>query len=84
MKACVNCDGDGCDCFDPKKNPALKREIQAAKKAMIPENYIHRIILFARNRGIRDIEFQDLRHRLGLGSLYVSVGTELKQHRARL
>ncbi len=57
MKACVNCDGDGGDCFDPKKNPALKREVQAAKKAMIPENYIHRIIQFAK-QGFREIEFR--------------------------
>src|SRR5262249_15548923 len=32
MKACVNCEGDGADCFDPTRNPALKREIRAAKK----------------------------------------------------
>ena len=29
MKACVNCEGPGDDCFDPSKNPALKREIKA-------------------------------------------------------
>ena len=27
MKACVNCEGSGGDCFDPQKNPALRREI---------------------------------------------------------
>ena len=57
MKACVNCDGDGEDCFDPKKNPALKREVQAAKKVMIPENYVNRIIQFAK-QGYCDIEFR--------------------------
>ena len=36
MKACINCEGSNDDCFDPKKNPALRREIKAARKAMIP------------------------------------------------
>ena len=27
LKACVNCEGSDNDCFDPKKNPALKKEI---------------------------------------------------------
>ncbi|MGE0231689.1 MAG: vitamin B12-dependent ribonucleotide reductase [Flavobacteriaceae bacterium] len=57
MKACVNCDGPDGDCFDPVKNPALKREIRAAKKAMIPENYIKRVIQFAQ-QGYTRIEFE--------------------------
>src|SRR4029079_15121950 len=56
MKACVNCDGPDDACFDPQKNPALKREIRAAKKAMVPENYIRRVIQFAK-QGYTDIEF---------------------------
>ncbi|MEJ1161356.1 vitamin B12-dependent ribonucleotide reductase [Prosthecomicrobium sp. N25] len=56
MKACVNCEGSGEDCFDPAKNTALKREIRAAKKSMVPENYIKRVIQFAR-QGYKDIEF---------------------------
>ncbi|WP_136657106.1 vitamin B12-dependent ribonucleotide reductase [Nitratireductor sp. XY-223] len=56
MKACVNCDGPDGDCFDPKKNPALKREIRAAKKAQVPENYVKRVIQFA-EQGHKDIEF---------------------------
>ncbi len=32
MKACVNCEGDNEACYDPNQNPALKREIRAAKK----------------------------------------------------
>ncbi len=56
MKACVNCEGPEGDCFDPKKNPALKREVRAAKKSHVPENYIKRVIQFAR-QGYRDIEF---------------------------
>ncbi len=30
IAACRNCEGSGDDCFDPKLNPALKREIRAA------------------------------------------------------
>ena len=56
MKAAVNCEGDGDDCFDVSKNPALKREVRAAKKALVPENYIYRVIQFAR-QGYTDIDF---------------------------
>ena len=56
MKACVNCEGPGDDCFDPQKNPALKREIRAAKRANVPENYIKRVMQFAR-QGYTKIEF---------------------------
>jgi len=57
MKACVNCEADNGDCFDPAKNPALKREIRAAKKDQVPENYIKRVIQFAQ-QGYKDIEFK--------------------------
>ena len=56
MKACINCEGEGDDCFDPKVNTALKREIRAAKKSAVPENYIKRVIQLAR-QGYTDIEF---------------------------
>jgi len=56
MKACVNCEGNADDCFDPSINTALKREVKAAKKAMVPENYIQRVIQLAR-QGYTDITF---------------------------
>ncbi len=56
MKAAVNCEGSGDDCFDVQKNPALKREVRAAKKALVPENYIYRVIQFAK-QGYTDLEF---------------------------
>jgi ribonucleoside-diphosphate reductase alpha chain len=56
MKACLNCEGPGEDCFDPAKNPALKREIRAAKKASVPENYIQRVVQFAK-QGYTKIDF---------------------------
>ncbi len=57
MKACVNCSGDNDACFDPAENPALKREIKAAKKDQVPENYVQRVIQFAK-QGYKDIEFK--------------------------
>jgi len=56
MKACVNCTGPGEDCFDPQKNPALKREVKAAKAALVPENYIRRVMQFAR-QGYKELDF---------------------------
>ncbi len=55
FKACVNCEAPGDDCFDPSCNPALKREIRAARKMYIPDNYIQRIIQFAR-QGYKELE----------------------------
>ena len=55
MKACVNCDGDGC--FDPNMNPALKRAVRAAKKDHVPENYVKRVIQFAK-QGYKAIDFK--------------------------
>jgi ribonucleoside-diphosphate reductase alpha chain len=57
MRACINCEGSGDDCFDPRKNPALRREVKAARKSMIPDNYIERAISFAR-QGYKEIDFQ--------------------------
>ncbi len=36
VKACVNCEGSGDDCFAIEKNPALKREVKAARKNSVP------------------------------------------------
>ncbi|HMH65367.1 MAG TPA: hypothetical protein VK515_07260, partial [Rhizomicrobium sp.] len=57
LKACVNCEGSGGDCYDPQKNPALRREIKAARKSMIPDGLIERVISFAR-QGYKDIDFR--------------------------
>jgi ribonucleoside-diphosphate reductase alpha chain len=56
MKACVNCEADGDDCFDPVKNPALKRAIKDAKRDGVPQNYALRVIQFAK-QGYKDIDF---------------------------
>ncbi|MDO8978701.1 MAG: vitamin B12-dependent ribonucleotide reductase [Afipia sp.] len=56
MKACVNCEGSGDDCFDPEKNPALRREIKFARRAMVQDNLIKRVMQFAK-QGYTDISF---------------------------
>ncbi|MDG2570712.1 hypothetical protein P7L87_24460, partial [Vibrio parahaemolyticus] len=56
LKACVKCEAEGDACFDPEKNPALKKEIKLARRVMIPDNYIKRVIQFAR-QGYTDIDF---------------------------
>ncbi|RXG88474.1 vitamin B12-dependent ribonucleotide reductase [Bradyrhizobium zhanjiangense] len=57
LKACVNCEGSGDDCFDPEKNPALRREIKLARRSLVPDNYIKRVIQFAK-QGYKDIQFE--------------------------
>src|SRR4030081_1741095 len=56
LKACVNCEGSGDDCFDPEKNPALRREIKLARRAMVADGMIKRVIQFAK-QGYKDIDF---------------------------
>ena len=56
LKACVNCEGSGDDCFSPEKNPALKREIKLARRSYVPDNFIKRVIQFAK-QGYNDIKF---------------------------
>ena len=56
MKACVNCEGPGDDCFEIDKNPALKRAVKEARRNMVPDNYIKRVVQFAR-QGYTDLEF---------------------------
>src|SRR5579863_3811180 len=56
LKACVNCEGSGDDCFTPDKNPVLRREVKAARRNHVPDNYIRRVIQFAK-QGYTDINF---------------------------
>ncbi len=56
MAACQ--EGEGEDRFDPKKNPALKKAVLGSHRAMIPENYVQRVIQFAR-QGYTEIEFPE-------------------------
>src|SRR5437588_257380 len=53
----VACREEAEDPFDPAKNPSLKREIRAARRVVISENYIQRVIQFAR-QGYAAIDFR--------------------------
>ena len=48
---------DPADAFEPRRNPALKAAVRAARKAMISENYIQRVIQFA-SQGYTSIDFR--------------------------
>ena len=54
IKTCHAVEGPGR--FTPNDNPELKKAIQDARRAMIPENYVQRVIAFAR-QGYTEIEF---------------------------
>ncbi|SFK45010.1 vitamin B12-dependent ribonucleotide reductase [Methylocapsa palsarum] len=56
LRACVNCEGMGDDCFNPEKNPALKKEIKLARRAFAPDSAIKKTIQLAR-QGRTDIDF---------------------------
>src|SRR6516165_513125 len=56
MKACVNCEAQGEACFDAARNPALRRAVKEARRDLVPDNYIRRIIQYAR-QGYKEIEF---------------------------
>ena len=45
--------------IQPEENGALKREIRAAKKAAVPENYIRRVLQLA-GQGITSLDFPEL------------------------
>ncbi len=49
--------GSGEARFDPKLNKTLRQAIREARKAMIPENYVRRVIQFAQ-QGYEKIEFR--------------------------
>ena len=57
MAACHDESLSGDDRFDPRTNRGLKNAIKAARAAMIPENYVQRVIQFAR-QGYTEIEFK--------------------------
>lgn len=50
------CQGTDEDRFDPKKNPDLKKAIREARRTMIPDNYVQRVIQYAR-QGFGDTDF---------------------------
>jgi ribonucleoside-diphosphate reductase alpha chain len=57
LRACVNCEGPNDDCFNPEKNPALKKEIKLARRAFVPDASIKKTIQLAR-QGKTEIDFE--------------------------
>ncbi len=55
MEACHDPSYEGRDRFDPKENPALRKAVRAARRAMLPDGILQQIILFAR-QGYTEIE----------------------------
>jgi ribonucleoside-diphosphate reductase alpha chain len=55
MQACAA--GTGEERFDPARNRTLKAAIKTARQAMIPDNYVKRVVEFAR-QGYSGIEFR--------------------------
>ena len=56
MAACINCEADQDACFDPVRNPKLKIAIREAKRDGVPQNYILRVVQFAK-QGYTDMAF---------------------------
>jgi ribonucleoside-diphosphate reductase alpha chain len=50
-------DGAESDAFDPKVNAGLKSAIRSAKKSMVPETYVKRVLQYA-EQGYASIEFR--------------------------
>ena len=78
LRACVNCEGPGDDCFNPEKNPALKKAIKLARRDAVPDNYFKRVIQFAR-QGYKDIEFDTYNTDWDSGSLSHRLRPEFQQ-----
>ena len=65
LKACLNCEGSGDDCFTIEKNPVLKREVKAARKNDVPDGIIKQVIQHAKP-GLHEARLRGIRHRLGV------------------
>jgi len=59
LDACnENAEAEGDERFSPKANPALKRALLGCRQAMIPENYVQRMIQLAR-QGATEVDFPE-------------------------
>ncbi|NBO18124.1 MAG: vitamin B12-dependent ribonucleotide reductase [Proteobacteria bacterium] len=50
--------GSGDSRFSPSDNPALKKAMRDARKSLVPDNYIQRVVEFAK-QGFTDLEFPE-------------------------
>ena len=58
MEACCDESIEGDAKYDPKQNEGLKSAIKSARKSMLPENYVQRVIQFAK-QGYTSLEFKE-------------------------
>jgi len=56
MDACNG--GEGADRLNPAANPALKKAMKEARRALVPDNYIQRVVQFA-EQGFTHMEFPE-------------------------
>ncbi len=82
LRACVNCEGPGDDCFNPEKNPALKKEIKLARRAFVPDASIKKTIQMAR-QGQTDIDFETFATDWDKEAYLTVSGPKLQQFRPR-
>ena len=82
LKACVNCEGSGDDCFDPEKNPVLRREIKAARQQCRAGQFDPARDP-VRPPGLQGHGLPGLRHRLGFRGLSHRLRAEFQQLGAR-
>ena len=59
VSACINCSGSTENCFDPRENMALKREIRTARRDAVPDGAIEQALNLAR-QGFTEIEVPEL------------------------
>ena len=82
MKACVNCEADGDDCFDPAEEPGPQARHQGGA-ARPGARQLHPPHHPVRAPGLHGHRVPDLRHRLGQRGLPDGVRPELQQLGAR-
>ncbi|MCB1180170.1 MAG: vitamin B12-dependent ribonucleotide reductase, partial [Leptospiraceae bacterium] len=59
MKACNDFKGEETEKYDPAKNTELKKALFNARKSLVPDNYIKRVIDLSK-QGIKEIVFEEL------------------------
>jgi ribonucleoside-diphosphate reductase alpha chain len=82
MKACVNCEGRATIASTPKKNPALKREIKAAKRTWCRTTTSS--ASSSSPAGLHRHRLRHLRHRLGFSEAYLTVSGQNSNNSVRV